>query len=646
MFLVLGLGTGAVYAALGLGLVLGHRASGVVNFAHGAMAAYATYVFVELRSAGDLVLPVVGLPGRFHVGDRLPFWACLGAALVVASLLGVVAHVVVFRPLRRAPALARVVASVGVLVVLQAVIVLRFGTANRPVAPVLPAEPVTVAGAVVPRDRLLLAAVAVAAAAALWALYRFSRFGLASRAVADDAATAASLGTPVERVAAANWALAGLLAGLGGILVAPITALNPTTYTLLVVPALAAALVGRLSSFAVTAAAALALGMAQSELVHLQARFDWVPRVGLQQGLPLLVIVVAMALAGRRVPDRSEPAGRRLPRARPARHITLPAALGLAAAAIGLFTLRGGDRLGLITSLIAAGVCLSLVLLTGWLGQISLAHMAFAGMAGFTLTKLGDGAGVPFPIAPLLAATVAAATGVLLALPALRLRGVDLAVATLAAAVAVEELVFRNPGLTGGFGGSEVPSPTFLGIGLGIDAGGDYPSPVFGVLVLAAVAAMGVALAAARRRGTGRLLLAVRANERAAAVAGVGVTAVKLGGFAASAFMAGAAGALLGYSQRQLSYGSFGSLVSLSFLALAFVGGITTVSGAFVGGALAAGGIVFTLLDHIAGWGRYQSLVTGLGLVAAAVAWPDGLAGAAQRLTARRRRPAPTAGAP
>ena len=638
VFLVLGLGTGAVYAALGLGLVLEHRASGVVNFAHGAMAAYATYAFVELRSVGDLVLPVVGLPGRFHLADGLPLWACLAVALVLSALLGVLVHAAVFRPLRRAPALARVVASVGVLVALQAVIVLRFGTGNRPVAPVLPSEPLSFAGVVVPRDRLLLAATVAAAAVALWAVYRFTRFGLASRAVADDPSTAALLGTSVERIASANWAVAGLLAGLGGILVAPITALNPGTYTLLVVPALAAALVGRLSSFGITTGAALALGMAQSELVHLQARFDWVPRVGLQQGLPFVVIVVAMALAGRSVPDRSEAAERRLPRAERPRRPGLPAVVGVAVTAVGLFALRGGDRLGLVTSLVATAVCLSLVLLTGWAGQISLAQMAFAGVAGFALTKLGQGLGVPFPLAPLLAAVAAAATGLVLALPALRVRGVDLAVVTLAGAVAVEELVFRNPGLTGGFGGSTVPRPTLFGLDLGIAAGGDYPSPRFGLLVLAVVTALGVGLAAVRRGRTGRRLLAVRANERAAEASGVGVSGLKLGAFTASAFVAGAGGALLGYSQGQLSYGSFGVFVSLTFLAIAFVGGIATISGALVGGALAGGGIVFTLLDHVAGWGRYQPLLTGLGLVVAAVAWPDGLSGAGQRLVDRARR--------
>ena len=651
LFLVLGLGTGAVYAALALGLVLEHRVSGVVNFAHGAMAAYATYVFVELRSVGDLVLPVVGLPGRLHLGTSLPVGVCLAVAVVVSAALAVAVHALVFRPLRRAPALARVVASVGVLVALQAVIVLRFGTENRPVAPVLPAGPVTLGGVAVPRDRLLLAAIVVVAATVLWALYRFSRFGLASRAVSDDPATAALLGAPVERVAGANWALAGVLAAVGGVLAAPITALNPGNYTLLVVPALAAALVGRLSSFGVTSAAALALGMAQSELVHLQSRFDWVPRVGLQQGLPLLVIVAAMAAAGRRVPDRSERLERRLPAAPRPEHVAVPTALFALGTTVALFTLGSEDRLGLVTSLVAAAVCLSLVLLTGWAGQISLAQMAFAGVAGFVLSKVGDGAGIPFPLAPLLAATAAGAAGTLLAFPARRFRGVNLAVVTLAGAVAVEELVFRNPALTGGFGGSRVPPPSLAGLDLGIAAGSDYPSARFGLLVLAVVTTLGLALVAVRRGRTGRRLLAVRANERAAAAAGVDVARLKLGAFAASAFLAGTGGAFFAYSQGQVSYGSFGVFVSLSVLAAVYVGGIATVSGALIGAALVSGGIVFSVLDRIAGWGRYQALITGLAVVAAAVVRPDGLVGTGRSVAALVRRRAagrepgdPTAG--
>jgi len=624
VFAVLGLGTGAVYAALALGLVLEHRVSGVVNFAHGAMAAYVTYAFVELRATGDLVLPVVGLPGRFHLLDRPPFWLCLVVALALAAVLGLVVHALVFRPLRNAPALARVVASVGLLVALQAIVVLRFEV-SRPVAPILPNRPITLMGAVVPLDRLLLALAVVAVTVVLWAVYRFTTFGLASRAMADDPATTALLGQRTGRLASVNWVIASVLAGAGGILVAPLTGLNPGTYTLLVVPALAAALVGRLSSFGITTAAALALGAAQSDLIELQDTFRWLPSVGLREGLPLVVIIVAMAVAGRAVPERAEPVERRLPAAPRPRRVAVPATVGVVVAAGALFVLGAELRLGLITSLIGAVVCLSLVLLTGWVGQISLAQMAFAGVAGFALSKLGQGAGIPFPLAPLLAAALAGLAGLVLALPALRVRGVNLAVVTVAAAVAVEELVFRNPGLTGGFGGTAVPTPSFFGVDLGIDQGGDYPSPVFGLLALAALTALALGLVAVRRGGGGRRLLAVRANERGAAAAGVDVAATKLAAFAASAFVAGCAGALLGYSQGQLSFSSFGVFVSLSYLAVAYVGGIGSVSGAMVGGALVGGGVVFTWLEQLAGWGRYQAVITGLALVVIAVLRPDGL---------------------
>jgi len=237
-----------------------------------------------------------------------------------------------------------------------------------------------------------------------------------------------------------------------------------------------------------------------------------------------------------------------------------------------------------------------------------------------------------------LAATVAGGVGTLLALPARRFRGVNLAVVTLARAVAVEELVFRNPGLTGGFVGNKVPTPSLLGLDLGIASGGDYPSARFGLLVLAVVTALALALVAVRRGRTGRRLLAVRANERAAAAAGVDVARLKLGAFAASAFLAGTGGAFFAYSQGQVSYGSFGVFVSLSVLAAVYVGGIGTVSGALIGAALVSGGIVFTALERLAGWGRYQALVTGLAVVVLAVIRPDGLAGTGRSVASMVRR--------
>ena len=622
--------------------MLAWRASRVINFAHGAMAMYVTYVFVELRVTGDLILPVVGIPSRVHLASRVAFIPALGIALAVAGLLGLAVHLLIVRPLARAGPLARVVASVGLMVALQAVVTLNVGTTSRPIAAILPATPVRLFGLVVPRDRFYLAAVVVVAAAGLTAVFRFTRFGLASRAAAEDETATALLGWSPSRLAASTWIIGSLLAGLGGILVAPITGLNPVTYSLLVVPALAAALVGGLSSFAVTAAAALALGMAQAELTNLQTRFGWVPHVGLQQGLPLLVILV-LASTGRGA-------------ARPARATGWLPASGLPAVArmanpwrwagvlvvvtaAALALTSSGYRLALMTSMSAAIICLSLVLLTGYAGQISLAQMALAGVAGFTLARLTTQAHVPFPVAPLLAAASAGLVGLILGIPARRARGLTLAVVTLAGAVAVEELVFNNAAITGGLAGRGVSSPTLFGLRLGIDGAGPhgYPSVRFGLLcaaVLAVIAGLVAALPGGRQ---GRRWLAVRADETSAGVAGIDVQAARLWAFVASAAIAGLAGSLIGYQQGRLSPASFDVFVSLGFLALAYLGGIGSAPGALVGGLLAAGGLGWTWLDRVAGLGRYQLLASGVGVVVAVVVFPEGLAGAVARRWRRWR---------
>jgi branched-chain amino acid transport system permease protein len=355
------------------------------------------------------------------------------------------------------------------------------------------------------------------------------------------------------------------------------------------------------------------------------------------------VIILALALRGRTLAARDTPAGMRLPAPpppAPSAGTTTVAAAGAAIGFTGLALLVLGPelRLALIQSLIGAVVCLSLVVLTGYLGQISLAQTAFAGVAGFALARLAGDAGIPFPLAPFLAAAVAGGLGLVVGLPALRVRGVSLAVVTLAGAVAVEEMVFKSPAVTGGVGGTAVPEPRLLGLDVGIGGGGStsYPRPVFGIVLLAVVAGLAVAVRWLRGTAWGRRMLAVRANERAAASAGVDVAATKLAGFAVSAFVAGLGGALLAYGQGRLSFASFGVFVSLSYLAVAYVGGITRVSGALVGGALVSGGIAFTALDRVAALGRYQLLATGLALVAMAVGYPAGVAAAAAHLAGRR----------
>ncbi len=410
--------------------------------------------------------------------------------------------------------------------------------------------------------------------------------------------------------------LASVLAGLGGILVGPLTGLDPATTTLLVVPALAAALAGRLASFGATVAAALALGMGQSAMLKLQDDFSWIPRAGVREALPLVVILVALALGAGRNLGRGAPVERPLPLATRVRRPGVWAGVGVAVGAMGLLALSGQYRLGLVNSLVGAVICLSLVVLTGYVGQISLAQMAFAGAAGFSLAKLISAWDVPFPVAPLVAAGLAAVVGVAVGLPALRLRGLSLAVVTLAAAVAVEEAVFKAPALTGGFEGTRVP--TLPGVGRAGTVG-------FGLVALAVLVAVGLGVVWLRRGRLGRRFLAVRANERAAAACGVGLTTTKLTAFALSALVAGLGGALLGYGQGRLSFGSFGVFVSLSYLAAAYLGGIASVSGALVGGLLVPSGLVFTIVD-----GKYQLLITGLALILVAIARPQGIVGRAR----------------
>lgn len=637
-FLLLGLGAGAVYAALGLGLVVTYKGTSVVNFAQGAMAMWGAYTFDELRTTGDLLLPVVGVPHRVDLGEHVAFAPALAVAVVASAVLGLLAHVLVFRPLRHAPALARVVASVGLMVVMQGLVVLRFQSEPRAVAAILPREPVELLGASLPRDRLWLAGIVVLIAAGLWAWFRYARAGLAIRAAAEDEQVASLTGLSPERLAATTWVLSGALTGLMVVLASPVTGLNPLNYTLYVVPGLAVALVGRLSSVAVTCAAGLGLGALQSETLFLTGKSwwpDWAA-AGIADAVPFVVVIVALFLVGASLPARGAAGPERLPAVRRARPHPATVAALVTGAVAALALTDGSYRFGIITSMIAAIVALSLVVLTGLVGQISLAQAAFAGTAGFALSKLADGAGIPFPISPVLAALAATVIGVAVGLPALRIRGAQLAVVTLAAGLAIERFVFRNPQFTPQ-GGNPIPDPSIFGLDLGIREGSDITRLPFGILTLVVLTAVALAVSNLIRSGTGARFLAVRSNERAAASVGIDVSATKLIAFALASFMAGVGGTLIGYSRGQLSAESFGAFVGISYLAFAYLGGITSVGGALVAGTFAPLGIGYIVLDRNLGLGEHYLLLSGVALIATAVFNPNGIAGTVTDTVARAR---------
>ncbi|WP_131787913.1 ABC transporter permease subunit [Protofrankia symbiont of Coriaria ruscifolia] len=633
--LILGLGAGAVYAALGLGLVLIHRASGVVNVAHAAFAMYVTYQYAELRDVGDIVLPVVGLPPRIHLTDSPTFTLALTVSLAMAALLGLLVYFLIFRPLRHAPPVLTLVASVGLMIALQALAVLQFGSDNRFIDSVLPQASFSVFGVTVPIDRPLLAMLVAAIGTLMWAVSRWTLFGLATKAVAESDEAVEQFGYRPEAVAAVSWVVASVLGALAGILVAPISVLSPSTYTLFIVPALAAALLGGLSSFGATIVGALLLGMLQSVLLPLQHDVPWLNQPGLRTLFPLIALIAIAVTRGQLIPGRARAVSvARLPRAeptgRPLRDLAVLVPVGM----LALFVLTGPYRLGLERSLAAAVVCLSFVVLTGFAGQLSLAQMSLAGVAGFLLARLQGGLGVPFPLAPLLATAAATAAGLVLGALSRRIRGVDLAIVTLTAGVAFQEIIFVNPLITGGLAGSVVPPPKLFGFDLGV-AGEGFPRLEYGLLSLAVFAACGFGVARLRTSTSGLRMLAVRSNERAASAVGVDAARTKLLASAASAGIAGFGGCLIGYGQGRLSFDSFGVFASLFFLAIASVGGVMSVRGAVLGGLLAPGGVVFTVLDNFGHLARYQSLLCGVALAVLVVVRPEGLA-----YNARRPQPA------
>ena len=679
----LGLGVGALIAAIALSITLNFQGSGVVNFAAGAIAMYGGYVYYGLRVNGQLFLPPLPNPlapieGLVHLAGNktfnlpnipvfitlahpgagtssfgtvirqpaMPVWLALLISAGVLAILGLLFHLLIFRPLRNAPVLAKVVASVGLFIIMQAIVVLRFTSSAKAVSAIMPSSPTHLPrGVTLPSDQLYLVGIVVIVTAGLWALFRYTRFGLATRAAAENEKGAIVLGYSPDFLAGVNWVASTVLAGMFGILAAAINqSLDPITITLLIVPALAASLLGRFNSFTVTMLAGLGIGMLSSWVQYLDQQ-SWFPKAGgqplpgLTQALPFVIIIVVLVLRGKSLPTRGSIETVKLPFAPRTRRAVPTSLVGGIIVAVVLFVTTPDWRLAIVNSLVGVVICLSLVVLTGYVGQISLMQMALAGISGFTLSKIADAHHIPFPFGPILGAVAAVIIGLIAGVPALRVRGVNLAVVTFAAAVTIEQMVFANPAWSG-LSGAIVSPPRLFGLNFGpndpwtkVFGGGHglLPNPWFGVFCVVVVILLVLAVVNIRNSRLGRHMLAVRANERAAAAAGVSVSGTKILAFGVAAFIAGLGGALSGYRFGSVSANYFGAIPSMLFLAFAYLGGISSVSGAVVGGVLVSGGILTTFMSHELGIPEtYTLFLAGLGLITMAIFNPKGVAGASR----------------
>jgi ABC-type branched-subunit amino acid transport system ATPase component/branched-subunit amino acid ABC-type transport system permease component len=637
-FLFLGLGNGGVFAALAVALVVTYRSSGVLNFATGAQALYAAYTYSLLRT-GQLLQPIPGLSPTINVGSGFGFWPALLITLAISAVMGALAYLLIFRPLRNHRPVAKAVASIGLMGLLTAIVTYQAGTAVVLVNPIFPQNHVSFLGVDISLDRLLLAATIIGIGIVLTILFRFTRFGLATRASAETEVGALVSGLSPDRIALMNWIISFIVCGLAGILIAPLVPLQPGTYTLFIVPALAAAVVGRFHSLGWAITAGLGIGALESLSVYLNGVHPGFP-AGAGQLIPLVLVLVVLAVRGQTMPSRGTLLQVTLGRA-PRPHWRLPTTIisvAVGIAAIYLFT--GNDRAALYSSMITAIITLSLVVVTGYTGQISLAQLTFAGVSAYILSTFATTWGIPFPIAPLLAALVAAAAGVVIGIPALRVRGLMLGVVTLTFAAGVEAIWFNNNSVDGGASGLAIPTPRLFGMDLGIGSGKDFPRPAFGILCLVVLVLVALGISFLRTSRLGTAMLAVRADERSAAAAGINVVKVKLIGFAIAAFIAGLGGSLLAYQLGNVTFQDFDAYLGLVVFSVVVVAGITSVSGGILAGVISSGGILVAVIASAVGSGgvdNWYGVVAGIGVILTVIFNPDGVVGPTHLFLEQRR---------
>ena len=578
-----------------------YRGSGVLSFAHGAIGMVGAYIHWEVKVA--------------HGQPAVLAWA---AGLVGCAAIGALSHLLIMRQLRRASPLARIVATLGLLIVLQSAAVLRYGARGTSVPSELPRTLVEPFGiGAVSIDRFILFGIAAATSVALWALYRHTRFGLATTAVAENQRAAASLGLSPDWIATANWALGSALAGMAAILIAPIVQLQVATMTNLVLAAMAAALVASFRSFPIAFAAGIAIGIGQGELTR------YVSNPGVSTSLPFAIIIVWMVFRGQALPLRDFFL-QRLPAV--GRGTVHPAAIAVALVAMATLILIVPARWqdGFVVTFAMGLILLSVVVVTGYAGQLSLAQFALAGFGALVAGRLVDAGGWPFPLALAAAVIATVPLGALFALPAVRARGINLAIVTLGLGTALEFMIFNNATLVGGFAGTVVGKPTLFGWDFNSIA---HPGR-YAIVCMGFFTVIALMVASVRRGRSGRRLLAVRTNERAAAALGISVIEAKLYAFALSAGIAAVGGVLLAFRKDVIIYKSeFLSFNSILVVGWTFIGGIGYLLGPLTGATLASGAIGAQISNAIfSSITAYIQLIGGVIVVLLVLQNQDGLA--------------------
>jgi len=601
-YVIQGIPFGCVFALVAIGLVLTYKTSGVFNLAFGAQAFLSAAVYYDVRVR--------------HAWPMVP--AFVLAVLVVSPLVGLLLERLIFRHLRTASPVAKLVAALGLLVAVPQIVQIWLG--KGPTFGIVGVWSDDNAlyrfGDFVVDGREMAVFVCTAVGVvALWALFRFAPVGLRMRAVVESPRMTELAGVNADRVSASAWMLSSFFAGLAGVLVAPFYAsLSPTDFTTLLVAAIAAAAFARLTSIPLALVGGILLGISQGLMAGYLPPASLLAR-NLRPTLPFLALFLLLLFwPGLRTAIQSKDplAGVDPPPLPPAaeergRFLTIGTRV-FGVAVLGVLvvcslTVFSSYWLLIFTqAAIFATIFLSITVITGMGGQVSLSQATFAGIGAFATAQIVGTWGLGVLPTLLVGAALAAAVGALLAIPALRLGGVFLSLATLAFALMFESVFVPLDWVGGGIRPLRVPRPAGLN--------DDKMFFLFCVLVLAAVAGLVVLI---RKGTTGRFLDALRGSDVAAQSIGINPARARILAFAVSAGIAGLGGGLLATQKGIAQPADFGFFFSLFFVVVVVTLGARTVEGAI------SAGLGIMLMPEILKWAglspSWQFVLFGLGAI-------------------------------
>jgi ABC-type branched-subunit amino acid transport system ATPase component/branched-subunit amino acid ABC-type transport system permease component len=650
---IAGAATGAIYSLIASGLVLSYTSTGIFNLAYGAIAFVCALLYYELNTG--LGWPIVP--------------AFLFVLLVFCPLLGLALDVAVFRPLARAPDAAKIMATVGLLVALPAIarFVLEggistfdWGIPDAKLVPQVPGvfrSPPSVShlwfDVTLDSNRIAVFVTAAIVAVLLWVLLRRTRLGLQMRAVVDRPQLASMRGVDDARTSAAAWIIGTMLAGLAGVVGAPVlNNLTPEQFNIVMFIAIAAAVLGGLRSVPLAFAGGLLLGMLENLVARYATFADDIQGFG--SSVPFVLLLVGLLVMSR---DRTRRGGTitsapppidwtdDLPRWRRA----LPWAVAVVLFAVWVFFIVNEFWLGLLTGGLAyAVVFMSFVVVTGQGGMVSLAQAAFVSMAALVAGLCMVSWDWPWLPATIAGTAVAMLLGALVSLPALRLGGLPLALATLALAFVGDRVLFKWDWLRNGPSGWVINRPKLGPVDLD-----DTRSMTVTLMIVVGVLTWLVFNL--QRSASGRSMIAVRNSEPAASTSGLSIVRTKLAMFAVSSAIAGFGGVLVATYNKGISDLSFPTGAGLVWLATVVLFGIRKPQGAILAGlsistsaAIFNNGFHFAFTPSFLHWDglgsststHVSSILFGLGAVQLARE-PDGIlaltAGQNRRRRDRRR---------